>query len=208
MFPTPQLPYAPTALEPFLSGETMSAHIAKHQSYVRTVNRLLAPTIGVKGSSMFLLAAWAQQNHSLGLAQAASQAFAHDFFWHSMRPPQRQRQDPKGVRAKRAKQNLERIYKGDDMVQDGVELAKGLFGSGWLWLVLHRGCLEWRLARNAEMPFFDHRGTVEKAPILCVDLWEHAYYIDYPNRMTEFLSVFFDCLCDWRMALQRLSEVR
>ncbi len=187
MFPDPNLPYPVTALEPVLSRKTMAAHLDKHRGYVRKVNEILGSDR--VGQTMLNVAMWARFHGAQHLFNAASQAFAHEFFWTCMHPVKRP-QSP------RMFETICNIYEGPDkrsLLGDANQAATALFGSGWLWLLADaNGYLRLAVGKDAELPF-DHA----EHPILCVDLWEHAYYIDFPNKLQMYLTSFFMDLCAW-----------
>ena len=195
-FELPPLPYASNALEPYMTRHTMDLHHGKHhKAYVDTANRLLAGT-PLEGQSLEeIIRATAKDTSRQPLFNAAAQAWNHTFFWHSMRPGGGGQ--PKGdVHAA-----LERGFGGYDKFREEFKAAcVSQFGSGWGWLVLDGSKLAVVKTPNAINPL-----SQGSAALLCCDVWEHAYYLDFENRRAEFVDSFLDHLVNWDHVAQQLK---
>lgn len=190
-FTLPVLPYAPDALNPYLSRESFEYHHGKHhRAYVDKANELL-PASGLEGLSLeAACAAAAKDPAQTVLFNQLGQHYNHSLFWQSMTPNGGGNKLP----AKLAAQ-IEKDFGGYDAFRNQFTQA-GLtqFGSGWAWLCLDNatGKLEVSKTPNADTPLI--RG---KTPLLVCDVWEHAYYIDYRNARAKFLEAFIDNLVNW-----------
>lgn len=184
-----KLPYAHDALEPYMSTETLQYHYDKHYSgYIANVNKL------VEGTSFEKLALEQIVLESDGvLFNNAAQAWNHALFFESLSPkPQRL---PSGVLMVAMQQKWESF---DNFCKEFNEAASTLFGSGWVWLACDKdGHLYIISEQNAGNPLRD--GLI---PILVLDVWEHAYYIDYRNRRVDFISAFWK-IVDWAIVDRR-----
>ncbi len=191
MFTLPDLPYAPTALDPVISALTLETHHGKHHAgYVKALNTLLAERPGSTDPLETVITA-AQAEHHDKLFNNAAQCWNHSFFWLSMCAERREPGmaftqaigtafgDLAGLRAA--------------MVAAGV----GHFGSGWVWLTADAGGLLKVVAtHDAHNPLAEAGET----PLLVCDVWEHAYYLDHRNDRAAFLEEWFDHLADWSFA--------
>ena len=192
-FELPPLPYAEDALEPAYSARTISFHYGKHhKTYVDTLNKLTEGTD---------LAAKPLEDVIRGAAPGplfnnAAQVWNHTFFWNGMRPGGGGA--PTGDLAAR----IEAAFGGyDAFVEDFKTAAVGRFGSGWAWLVADGGALKIVTTPNAETPL-----TTSATPLLTVDVWEHAYYLDYQNLRPAYVQAFFDKLVNWEFVAQNLAK--
>jgi superoxide dismutase, Fe-Mn family len=196
MFTLPKLPYAEDALEPHISAETLALHHGKHhKGYIDTLNKLL---VGDALADLPLNEV-IHQSHGLAARQTifnnAAQSWNHDFFWKSMKP------DGGGAPTGDIKMLIERDI-GDDAAFRSAfsEAAAKHFGSGWVWLVATDGAIGIVTTHDAELPALNVR-----TPLLCCDLWEHAYYLDYQNRRADFVTAFLDHLLNWDFANGNLA---
>ncbi len=196
-FKLPDLPYAYDALQPHMSAETLEYHHDKHHAaYVTNANKLLAGSGLEDADELTIIRESFGRNP--GLFNNAAQVFNHTFFFDGMKPG--------GGGAKlpgRLEAAINDAFGGfakfrEDFINAGVTQ----FGSGWAWLVFKDGKLEIMKTPNAENPFV-HGAT----PIICCDVWEHAYYIDYRNLRPKFLEVFVDHLANWEFAEANLERV-
>lgn len=198
MFTLPKLPYAEDALEPHISAETMALHYGKHhKNYVDTLNKLLTDDALADLSLEEVI----RESH--GLAQRhtifnnAAQSWNHDFFWKSMKP---------GGGGPATGDLLGMIEKdiGDAETFSAAfsKVAGKHFGSGWIWLVVTKGVIGIVATHDADLPLI-HGQTA----LICCDLWEHAYYLDYNNRRADFVTVFLDHLINWDFANANLTAV-
>jgi Fe-Mn family superoxide dismutase len=190
-FELPALPYAEDALEPVYSARTISFHYGKHhKAYVDNLNKLIAGT-DLEGKALEeVVAAVAGDPAKVGVFNNAAQVWNHTFFWNSMKPGGGGA--PGGDLATR----IEAAF-GDlaGLVEAFKTAAVGRFGSGWAWLVMEAGDPKIVTTPNAEMPV----PPGQKA-LLTVDVWEHAYYLDYQNRRPDWVQAFFDSLVNWEFA--------
>lgn len=190
--PLPPLPYAPGALEPFVSARTMEIHYGKHhRGYVDKVNELVAGT-DLHGRPIdAIVKAAVGAPARTALFNAAAQAWNHEFFWQSMRPAGGA--PPPAALATR----ITEAFGGMSGLRTAIAgAAAAQFGSGWVWLVRDAsGALAVTSTANADTPL-----TTTQIPLLTIDVWEHAYYLDYQNRRADFVTALFDNLLNWEFA--------
>ena len=194
----PQLPYPYDALEPHISRVTLESHYGKHhRAYVEKVKvlakqvrlddqpleRIIKETAGVSGYE--------------ALFNNAAQAWNHTFYWRSLRPAGGA---PDGEIVERIKAAF---GSHDSFVEQFSTAANGQFGSGWAWLVLDGDRLAATTTTNADTPLV-HGQT----PLLTLDVWEHAYYLDYQNRRADYTAAVIKHLLNWDFASQNLSRRR
>ncbi|HEU4923717.1 MAG TPA: superoxide dismutase [Burkholderiales bacterium] len=187
-FSLPPLPYAEDALEPVISAETLRLHHDKHhKKYVDTANELLAKD-PIQAASLEEVVRASRGK----LFNNAAQAWNHDFYWQSLSP---KRQRPSG--ALRAR--LEKDFGNYDRFAEAFAAAAvGQFGSGWAWLVDKDGRLQVMATPNAETPMAQGIKC-----LLTVDVWEHAYYVDYRNERERYVSAVMDRL-NWEFVQSNL----
>lgn len=191
------LPYARDALAPFISGETMDLHHGKHYAgYVARANALLkgGPLAGKSAEAVIQTAAGVP-SHS-PLFNNAAQAWNHAFFFKCMKPDGGG--EPDGALADMITSTFGSIA---DFKERFVAAAGDQFGSGWVWLVLDDGKLDVVATGNADTPIA-HGLT----PLFTVDVWEHAYYLDYQNRRADFVRVLLDELANWDFVAAQLEK--
>jgi Fe-Mn family superoxide dismutase len=189
------LPYAENALEPYISAATMGYHYGKHHTgYVTTANTLLTGTPFAGKTSTEIISLTAGKVESSAVFNNVAQAFNHAFFWKSMKP------GGGGVPTGKLAEKINASF-GDFKAfkKAFLEAAKARFGSGWVWLVQEGDVLKIETTGNADTPIA--RGT---KPLLCVDVWEHAYYLDYQNRRADFVETVLDKLANWDFAASQL----
>jgi Fe-Mn family superoxide dismutase len=197
IFELPRLPYPETALEPFLSADTMRFHHGKHhQAYVATLNSLVkdSPLAGKSLEEIIRLTASDKDESKVPIFNNAAQHWNHAFFWESMKPDGGGA--PTGELAQRIGRDFGSLDKFKEMFQAA---AVGQFGSGWAWLIAEKNELRIMKSSNAMTPI----AIGQKALIAC-DVWEHAYYLDYQNRRPDFVRVFLDRLVNWDFAAANL----
>ena len=195
-FTLPPLPYADDALAPVISGNTMGFHYGKHhKAYVDNLNKLSDGTEFAQMSLVEVIRAAAGKPDKAGIFNNAAQIWNHTFFWESMAPNGGGK--PTGKLAEMIDHDLGGY---DKFKADFTQAALTQFGSGWAWLVLDQGQLAIRKTGNAETPI---SGTAR--PLLTIDVWEHAYYLDYQNRRPDFVGAVIDKLIDWNRAAERLA---
>ena len=188
----PQLPYAEDALAPRMSKETIEYHHGKHQrTYVDNLNKLIA---GTPYENMSLEEIIVRADGPI--FNNAAQDWNHTFFFFTLSPT------PKSMPSGPLAEAIDRDFGSFDAFKEQfTSAAAALFGSGWTWLVKDRdGKLSIRPMPNAGNPLRDGL-----TPLLTVDVWEHAYYIDYRNRRAEFLKNFWD-LIDWKTVEERFAK--
>lgn len=188
----PKLPYAMDALTPSMSKETLEYHYGKHlQAYVDNLNRLIPATVYETMSleDIVLQADGAVFNN-------AAQAWNHTFFFESLTPT------AKAVPGEFEKLLVENFGSLDAFKEQFVKAAASLFGSGWVWLVKDgQNRLSVVSESNAGNPM--KKGL---KPLLVIDVWEHAYYIDYRNRRADYINAFWK-LIDWDKVSERCSAI-
>ncbi len=189
----PALPYAKDALAPHISAETMEFHYGKHhQAYVTNLNNL------IKGTEYenLDLEAIVKKAPAGGIYNNSAQIWNHTFFWSSMKPSGGG--EPSGALADAIKAKWGSF---DDFKKAFTASAVGNFGSGWTWLVKKAdGSVDIVNMGAAGTPLT----TGDKA-LLCIDVWEHAYYIDYRNRRPDFVATFLNSLANWDFAAKNFA---
>jgi Fe-Mn family superoxide dismutase len=193
----PNLPYAENALEPHYSAKTISFHYGKHhKAYVDNLNKLAAGT-PLEGKTLEqIVMASAGDSSRVGMFNNAAQVWNHTFFWNCMKPSGGGR--PKGELAQRIDQAFGSYEK---FAEQFKAAAVGRFGSGWGWLVVDGGTLKIVSTANADTPM-----ASKQAALLTVDVWEHAYYLDYQNRRPDFVQAFLDHLVNWDFVAGNLAK--
>jgi Fe-Mn family superoxide dismutase len=195
-FDLPALPYAQDALEPHISAKTLSFHYGKHhQAYVTNLNNLVKDGPLAGKSLEDTIEATAGKADQAGVFNNAAQVWNHTFYWHSMTPGGGGK--PKGKIAGRIDADLG----GYDKFAEAFKTAAATqFGSGWAWLVLDGGKLKVTKTGNADLPLA-HGQTA----LLTLDVWEHAYYLDYQNLRPNYIQTFLDRLVNWDFANKNLG---
>ncbi len=195
-FELPPLPYAPDALAPFMSAQTLGFHHGKHhQTYVTNLNGLIKETPLADRTLEDIVRATAGDNGKIGVFNNAAQVWNHTFFWNSMKP--QGGGVPQGELAERIKTDFGSL---DAFKEEFKKTALAQFGSGWAWLVLENGKLKVVKTANAATPL-----TENAKPLLTCDVWEHAYYLDYQNRRGDMVGAFLDNLVNWDFAAKNLA---
>ena len=195
-FELPPLPYPETALEPYYSAKTISFHYGKHhKAYVDNLNKLLPGSPYEDSSLEEIIRATAGDQTKVGFFNNAAQVWNHTFFWNCMQPRGGGR--PTGALAER----IDASFGGYEKFAEQFKAAAvGRFGSGWAWLISEAGELKIMSTPNAENPM-----SLGKVALLTVDVWEHAYYLDYQNRRPDFVQTFLDHLVNWDFVGQNLA---
>ena len=195
-FTLPDLPFGPDALGDFMSAETLEFHHGKHhKAYVDKVNAALEGK-GLEGASLSALIRAAADRGDKGLFNNAGQIWNHNFFWQCLSPPDAQR--PVGRLAALIE---DEFGSTDAMLKKLADEAVGHFASGWAWLVLDGGKLRITSLHDGDSPVA-HDGM---QPLLTVDVWEHAYYIDYRNARPAFVDAVLGNLVNWEFVAQNLD---
>ena len=195
-FELPTLPYADTALEPYYSAKTFSFHHGKHhKAYVDNLNKLLPGSPFENSTLEEIIMAVAGDATKAGFFNNAAQVWNHTFFWNCMKPGGGGA--PSGALAAKIDAAFGSYEK---FAEQFKAAAVGRFGSGWAWLVLDGGELKIMSTPNAETPM-----TGGKKALLTVDVWEHAYYLDFQNRRPDFVQTFLDQLVNWDFVVANLG---
>ena len=191
-----ELPFAPDALGEFMSAETLEYHHGKHhKAYVDKVNAMVGDK-GLDGASLSQVIRAAAERGDKGLFNNSGQIWNHNFFWKCLSPAKGQR--PTGQLAELID---DEFGSTDAMLDAFAEEAVGHFASGWAWLVLDGGKLGITSLHDGDSPVA-HEGM---KPLLTIDVWEHAYYIDYRNQRPAFVRAVLDNLVDWEFVASNLD---
>jgi len=194
-FSLPPLPYAESALEPVISTQTVQLHYHKHhQGYIDALNKLVAGTKFSGTPLTQLVLATAGQPEHATLFNNAAQAWNHTFYWQSLRSPGGAA-PPKGLQSRIAASfgTLEALQ------AEMATAATTQFGSGWVWLALDGARLKVVKTANADNPL-----TAHMKPLLAIDVWEHAYYLDFKNRRDNYIKQVLNQLVNWEFAHRNL----
>ncbi len=196
-FTLPALPYARDALAPHISAETLDIHHRKHHAaYVAKLNSLLEGHELAGKSLEDIVKATAGQSAKAGIFNNAAQIWNHTFYWHSMAPK------GGGAPSGELATMIDRDFGSLDAFKTAfADAGATQFGSGWAWLVAKDGKLEIRKTANAETPLTEAGVT----PLLTMDVWEHAYYVDFRNRRPDYIAAFLDHLVNWDFAAANLA---
>ncbi len=190
LFELPNLPYEKNALEPHINKQTIEYHYGKHhQAYVNNLNNLV-PGTAFEGKDLEYIV----KNSEGGIFNNAAQIWNHTFYFHSFSP--KGGGEPSGKVAELIKRDFGSF---EDFKTAFNKAAATLFGSGWVWLVLtNEGKLSIVQEGNAGCPL-----TKGLTPILTMDVWEHAYYLDYQNKRPEYIDAFWHVV-DWDVVNSRI----
>jgi Fe-Mn family superoxide dismutase len=194
----PALPYAENALEPVISAKTLSFHHGKHhRTYVETLNKLIHGSKFAEMPLEAIVKATAGKADHAAIFNNAAQAWNHAFYWQSLKP--KGGGEPPAV----LKQKMETAFGSVDACKKELAAAAvAEFGSGWAWLVIEGDKLKVLKTGNAETPI-----TQNLKPLLTIDVWEHAYYLDYQNKRADHVNALIDKLANWDFAAQNLGGV-
>jgi Fe-Mn family superoxide dismutase len=192
----PPLPYADNALEPVISANTIGFHYGKHhKAYVDNLNKLTAGTEFADLPLEKIIAATAGKPDKAAIFNNAAQTWNHTFYWRSLKP------DGGGEPPAGVKQKIEASFGTlDTLKKELAAAAMGQFGSGWAWLVLDGGKLKVVKTGNADSPL-----TSGLKPVLTIDVWEHAYYLDYQNRRADYVNAVLEKVMNWDFAAENLG---
>lgn len=194
-FTLPDLPYAKDALEPHMSAETFDYHYGKHHNtYVVKTNEMLGAK-GLEGRSLVEVIRHAHESGDKKLFNNSAQIWNHSFFWQCLAPATGQQ--PSGKLA----EMIERDCGGvDALLTKLADESVNHFASGWGWLVLNGDKLEITSLHDADTPIVHHM-----VPLFTVDVWEHAYYIDYRNDRAKFVNTVLKQIINWDFVAQNLD---
>ena len=196
-FALPDLPYSRDSLAPHISEDTLNFHYGKHHNaYVTNLNNLIEGSDLEKASLEDIIMQSAGDASKAGLFNNAAQVWNHTFYWHSMAP------NGGGLPTGKIADLINRDFGSYENFASEFKAAGATqFGSGWAWLVIKGGKLEIRKTPNAETPITEAGVTA----LLTMDVWEHAYYLDYQNARPNYMQVFLDQLINWDFANQNLA---
>ena len=192
----PSLPYADNALSPVISANTIGFHYGKHhKGYIDNLNKLLAGTGFADLPLESIITKTAGIADKSAIFNNAAQAWNHTFYWHSLRP--KGGGDPPALLKQKIVASFGALAA---CKQELAAAAMAQFGSGWVWLVLDGDKLKVVKTGNADAPI-----TTGMKPLLTIDVWEHAYYLDYQNRRADYVNAVLDKLINWDFAADNLG---
>lgn len=192
----PALPYDKTALEPHISKSTLEFHYGKHHAaYVTNYNKAVEGTELDSKPIEEVIKAIAGDASKAGIFNNAAQAWNHTFYWNSIKP--NGGGTPTGALADKINADFGSL---ENFVAEFKQAGATQFGSGWAWLVLDNGTLKVTKTSNADNPL-----TVGQVPLLTMDVWEHAYYLDYQNKRPDYIDTFITKLVNWDFAAANLA---
>jgi Fe-Mn family superoxide dismutase len=197
MFTLPPLPYPENALAPVISANTLSFHYGKHhKAYLDNLNKLVAGTEYESASLEKIITDTAGKSDKTPIFNNAAQTWNHTFYWNGLKP------NGGGKPTGRIAQMIESDLGGfEQFKKDFAQAGVTQFGSGWAWLVAEGGKLKLVKTGNADNPL-----TKGQVPLLTLDVWEHAYYLDYQNRRPDHLAAAIDQLLNWDFANDNLAR--
>jgi len=192
----PPLPYADNALGPVISANTVGFHYGKHhKGYVDNLNKLIAETEFADMALEKIIAGTAGKAEKAAIFNNAAQVWNHTFYWSSLKPK------GGGEPPAELKKKIEASFGTVDACRkEWSAAAMAQFGSGWAWLVLDGDNLKVVRTANADLPL-----TKGIKPLLTIDVWEHAYYLDYQNRRADYVNAVIDKLINWSFAAENLG---
>jgi len=195
-FSLPELPYAANALEPYISANTLSFHHGKHhQAYVTNLNNLIKDTPLAARTLEEVIMESAKDASKAGIFNNAAQVWNHTFYWHCMKPA------GGGLPQGKIGDKITADFGSYEQFKEAFKTAATTqFGSGWAWLVLEGDKLKITKTGNADLPMVHG----QKA-LLTVDVWEHAYYLDYQNRRPDYVTTFLEHLVNWEFVENNLG---
>jgi Fe-Mn family superoxide dismutase len=196
-FVLPPLPYADTALAPVISANTLGFHYGKHhKTYVDNLNNLVKGTAHEGAALDKVIRDSAGKADQAAVFNNSAQIWNHTFYWHSLKPNGGGK--PSGKLAAMIDSDLGGY---DNFRKEFAATTVSQFGSGWGWLVVEAGKLKVVKTGNAEVPF-----TKGQTPLLTIDVWEHAYYLDYQNKRADYVNALIDKLLNWDFAAENLGK--
>jgi superoxide dismutase, Fe-Mn family len=192
----PALPYDYTALEPYITKSTLEFHHDKHHAtYVNNYNAAVKDSDLDSKSIEEVIKAIAGDSSKAGLFNNAAQAWNHTFYWNGMKP------NGGGLPSGALADKINADFGSFDKFVEAFKTAGATqFGSGWAWLVLDNGTLKVTKTLNAENPI-----AAGQTPLLTMDVWEHAYYLDYQNRRPDYINDFITKLINWDFVAANLA---
>jgi superoxide dismutase, Fe-Mn family len=195
-FSLPPLPYADNALDPLISANTIGFHYGKHhKAYVDNLNKLVEGKDLAQMSLVDVIKHSAGKADMVGVFNNSAQIWNHTFYWHSLKPSGGGK--PGGTIGAMIDKSFGDY---DKFKAEFANAAMTQFGSGWAWLVKDGDALKVVKTPNAEVPF-----TKGQTPLLTIDVWEHAYYLDYQNLRAKYVETLIDKLMNWEFAEKNLA---
>jgi Fe-Mn family superoxide dismutase len=192
----PPLPYANNALEPVISAETLSFHYGKHhKTYIDTLNKLVDGTPFAELSLETLIVRTAGKPEHSAIFNNAAQAWNHTFYWQCLAP--KGGNDVPSQLHERIRASFGNLA---TLKEQFAKAAIEQFGSGWAWLVLDGSKLSVIKTGNSDDPL-----PKNLKPLLTIDVWEHAYYLDYQNRRADYVHAVLDRLMNWKFAAENMG---
>ena len=195
-FTLPDLPFPTDALAPYMSAETLQFHHGKHHAaYAKKTSELVAGHDGLSGAALSDVIRHAKAKGDAKLFNNSAQLWNHSFFWQCLSP---ERQRPEG----RLRELIEQEFgTAETLLEKLGEEAVNHFSNGWAWLVLDRDRLKITSLHDADTPLV-HDGM---KPLFTLDVWEHAYYIDYRNERPKFVSSVLENIVNWEFVARNLD---
>ena len=192
----PALPYADNALAPTISANTIGFHYGKHhKAYIDNLTKLVTGTVFADLPLEKIITTAEGVADKTAIFNNAAQTWNHTFFWNSLKP------NGGGDPPAKLKEKIEASFGSVDACKKELSTAAmAQFGSGWAWLVLDGDTLKVIKTGNAETPL-----TTSNKPLLTIDVWEHAYYLDYQNRRADYVNAVLDKLINWDFAAENLK---
>ncbi|HEX3397683.1 MAG TPA: superoxide dismutase [Steroidobacteraceae bacterium] len=195
--PLPPLPFDQGALAPVISANTLNFHYGKHhKTYVDTLNKLIVGTEFADMPLEKIIKSTSRQPEHSSIFNNAAQAWNHAFYWNSLKPK------GGGEPPAALKRGMEESFGGVDQCKKELsKAAVAQFGSGWAWLVQDGDRLKIVKTPDARTPLSDG-----PRPLLTIDVWEHAYYLDYQNRRVDYVNALIEKLINWGFAAENLGR--
>ena len=192
----PDLPFAKDALTPHISANTLDYHYGKHHNaYITNLNNLVTGSDLENDELETIIKKTSGVADKVGVFNNAAQVWNHTFYWNSMKA------NGGGLPSGNVADLINGTFGSfENFVSEFKQAGVTQFGSGWAWLILENGQLKITKTANADTPIA-HRQT----PLLAIDVWEHAYYLDYQNRRPDYLAVFIKHLINWDFINSHLS---
>jgi len=187
----PPLPYAESALAPVISANTIGFHYGRHhKGYLDNLNRMVPGTVYAPMTLDEIVRATAGRADAQAVFNNAAQVWNHQFYWNSLKP------GGGGEPPAALKARMDAAFGSVAACKRALaDAALSQFGSGWAWLVNDGGTLKVMKTGNAELP-------LAATPLVTIDVWEHAYYLDYQNRRADYVNAVLDKLINWEFALR------
>ncbi len=197
-FTLPSLPYGQNALEPYLSARTLDFHYGKHhQAYVDKLNELVLGSPFAELKLEEIITKTSGDGNQGAIFNNAAQVWNHTFYWNSLSP------DGGRKLSGELGRKIEISFGSyENFIEEFARAGMAQFGSGWVWLVKEGGILKITKTSNAGNPISQGRGTA----LLALDVWEHAYYLDYQNRRNDYLTTVLDKLINWNFAAENFQQ--